>query len=164
MEAVTAEVLAARLAAVERRLRLSTFVWLGIVIVLTVVSFGAQRALSQTSALHARSLDIVDASGRTRISLGLNTNGAPGIWVYDAHSKSRVYVGLSAQAAPAIELEDKSEKIRVYLGLGAGEGSAPELSLTDPRGDQRLYVGWSTTEKPLFSVYGADGKTLWSSP
>jgi len=166
MESLDTQALAARLAAVERRLRITTMVWLGVVMVMIVLSVGAERALSQTQALQARSLDIVDANGRTRISLSMSTAGNPAIWIYDANQKTRVYLGLSGsgQPTPQLNLSDENERTRAYLGFGTTGASTPQLGLSDPQGVQRLYVGWSTAENPEFSLTDGSGKTIWSEP
>jgi hypothetical protein len=166
MESREVQALEARLAAVERRFRTATMVWVGVVIAVIALSVGAQRAFSQTQTLQTRELDIVDASGRTRIALALSTNGNPGLWVYDANGKTRAYLGLSGSGTPTpqLSLSDENERTRAYLGFGTVGESTPQMDLSDPQGNQRLYVGWNTAEKPWFSVSDESGKTMWSAP
>jgi len=159
------EVLQARLSAVERKFRIMSVAWLVGLVVAVVLGIGAQRVASQTQTLSARQLNIVDDAGRTRISLGLTTSGTPAIWEYDTAGKTRVYLGFGAQRpTPVFILADENGQDRINLGFSVTGVSTPQLALSDPRGIQRLYFGWSTTEKPVLYVHDESDRDLWHAP
>ena len=102
------EALQSRLSAMERRFRLMVVAWLLGAVVVLVLGIGAQRAWSQSQILNVRELNVVDQSGRSRISLGFGaTSGRPAIWLYDEKGKSRLYMGFGTQrGSPVVLLSD----------------------------------------------------------
>lgn len=160
------EALQSRLSVMERRFRVMVFAWLLGAVLVLVLGIGAQRALSQSQILNVRELNVVDQSGRARISLGFGAqSGRPAIWLYDEKGKSRLYIGFGTQrGSPVLLLSDETGTGRVYLGFSATGQSTPQLTLSDERGTTRLYVGWSSSEKPTVFVHDASGTDLWHAP
>jgi len=160
------EVLQARLSEMERRFRAMSSAWLVGAVAVLVLGIGAQQAASQSQVLNVRELNVLDQSGRARISLGFGaTSGRPAIWLYDEAGKSRMYIGFGTQrGAPVIVLSDESGTSRAYLGFSAAGQSTPQLTLSDDRGTTRLYVGWGTSERPTLFVHDASGTDLWHAP
>lgn len=164
MDEVTA--LQSRLSRMEGRFRAMAVAWVAGAAVVLVLGIGAQRALSQSQVLNVRELNVVDQSGRTRISLGFGAqSGRPAIWLYDDKGKSRFYIGFGTQrGSPVLLLSDEAGTGRIYLGFSATGASTPQLTLSDERGTTRLYVGWSNSEKPTVFVHDASGADLWHAP
>lgn len=121
MDEVTA--LQSRLSRMEGRFRAMAVAWVAGAAVVLVLGIGAQRALSQSQVLNVRELNVVDQSGRTRISLGFGAqSGRPAIWLYDDKGKSRFYIGFGTQrGSPVLLLSDEAGTGRIYLGFSATE-------------------------------------------
>jgi hypothetical protein len=115
--------------------------WVVTLVLLIVGGVGVQHALSQTQSLQARRLDIVDSSGHTRLLLGFDTGGHAGMWIYDEANKGRV-----------------------FIGFGAVGNVTPQVTLSDENGTGRIYMGWSTQEKPILQVSDQTGKAMWTAP
>jgi hypothetical protein len=179
----------ARLARAERRLRMTSLSWLVAVIVIAVLWMGAQQAQSQTSALVARRIAVQDQNGRDRIILSFDTNNRPAIWLRDDAGKDRIFIGFGSVAGrPLIGLNDEAGRLRLSLTFNVQRGtpelnlfdenakqraslsfattgaSTPQLQLADEKGTDRIYLGWSTAEKPVVLVTDESGKTLWAAP
>ncbi|MHB8730596.1 MAG: hypothetical protein ACYDAB_02255 [bacterium] len=183
------ETIRARLARAERRLRITSLSWLVAVVVIAVLWMGAQQAQSQSNALVARRIAVQDQNGRDRIILSFDTNNHPAIWLRDDAGKDRMFIGFGKEVGrPLIGLNDEAGRLRLSMGFSierntpqlllldengktrgaldfASTGApTPELHLADEKGTDRIYLGWSTAEKPVVLITDESGKTLWSAP
>ena len=159
------EALQARVAALEKRLKRTSIGWIMTLVLLLVGGIWVEQAMSQAQSLQARRLDIVDSAGHTRLTLGFDTAGRPGLWMYDDANKNRVFLGFgSSRPTPQLTLQDDTGRTRLFLGFGATGNVTPQVTLSDEAGTARLYAGWSTQEKPFLNITDQAGKTLWTAP
>ena len=160
-----AEALQTRVAALEKKLKRTSIGWVMMLVLLLVGGIGVERAMSQAQSLQASRLDIVDSAGHTRLTLGFDTTGRPGMWMYDNANKTRVFIGFgSSRATPAITLLDDTGRTRLFLGFGATGNITPQVTLSDEAGKPRIYAGWNTQEQPFLNVTDQAGKTIWTAP
>ena len=130
-ETSTAESLERRIEKVERENRrlkiaaLTALLGLG-----GVFSLGA--AASPPQKLEAETIVLRDATGKSRIILGVDEEG-PGIAFLDAKGKLRLNLGL-AKDGPALDLLDAAEHPRATLLLTEDQG--PILNFVDKKGSQ----------------------------
>ncbi|HEV2356907.1 MAG TPA: hypothetical protein VGZ23_04750 [bacterium] len=183
------QVMRARVARAERRLRIMSLGWLAAAVVAAVLWTGAPRAQSQTAVLSARRIAVVDQKGKDRISLALDSSNNPAIWLRDDAGKDRLFIGFGKLAArPLIELSDETGRVRVtmglspdrdtpqvvlldengrqrgFLGFSASGTATPEFDLADEHAMDRITFGWSPADKPVLMVRDPSGKTIWSAP
>jgi len=135
------EALQARLSALERRLWRVSAAWMATLVLAVVLGVGAQHAFSQSTSLRTQQLNIVDGAGRVQLTVGLSKAGHGGLWLYDAGGK-----------------------VRGFLGFSGSGALTPELALSDENEQDRLYLGWSVSEKPTINVDDTAGKIIWSAP
>jgi hypothetical protein len=183
------QLMRARLARAERRLRVTSVSWLVAAIAVTVLWMSAQQAQSQSATLQGRRIAVVDQAGKDRIILSFDTNNHPAIWLRDEQGKDRLFLGFGKEVGrpligfndeagrlrlslgfsverntPQVVLLDDTGKQRGFLGFAASGASTPQLDLADEHGTDRIYLGWSTAEKPVMLVSDDAGKTQWSAP
>jgi hypothetical protein len=121
--------IATRLAAVERhnrrirRLGLATLVALGCA---TAGYLTLGGATVHRSLLESRELELLDASGRSRAFVRVYAN-APVMQLLDAQGKVRLSLGLRFDDTPFIELSDDTGTTRASLKVGSG--GDPELRM-----------------------------------
>lgn len=189
MDVEEIRVMRARVAQAERRLRITSLGWLAAAVVAAMLWTGAQRAQSQTAAVSARRIAIVDQKGKERIIMALDSNNNPAIWLRDDAGKDRMFMGFGKLAArPLIELSDEAGRPRLtvglspdrdtpqvvlldengkqrgFLGFSASGTATPELDLADDHGTDRIALGWGPAAKPGLVVSDPSGKTVWSAP
>lgn len=178
-----------RLARAERRLRITSLCWLAAAIAIAVLWIGAQQAQSQSSTLVARRIAVQDQNGHERIVLSFDTNNRPAIWLRDDAGKDRLFIGFGGVAGrplvglsdetgrlrlsltfsvqrntPELNLFDENNKRRATLGFAESGNATPVVSLRDEREQDRIYLGWSTAEKPVVLIADESGKPVWSAP
>lgn len=178
-----------RLTRAERRLRITSLSWLVAAIAIAVLWMGAQQAQSQSATVAARRIAVQDQNGRERIVLSFDTNNRPAIWLRDEAGKDRLFIGFGSVAGrplialsdetgrlrlsltfsvprntPELNLFDENNKRRATLGFAESGTATPVLSLRDEREQDRIYLGWSTTEKPVVLITDESGKPIWSAP
>lgn len=160
-----AEALQTRVAALEKKLKRTSIGWIMTLVLLLVGGIGVEQAMSQAQSLQARRLDLLDSAGHTRLTLGFDTTGRPGLWMYDDASKGRIFIGFGSQRpTPQVTLQDDNGRTRLYLGFGATGNITPQVTLSDEAGTPRIYAGWSTQEKPFLNITDQAGKSLWTAP
>lgn len=189
MELDEIQTMRARLAHAERRLRITSLSWLVAAIAIAVLWMGAQQAQSQSSTVVARRIAVQDQNGRERIVLSFDTNNRPAIWLRDDAGKDRLFIGFGSVAGrpliglndetgrlrlsltfsvqrntPELNLFDDNGKRRAFLAFAESGNATPVLSLRDEREQDRIYLGWSTAEKPVVLVADESGKPIWSAP
>ena len=108
-------------------------------------------------AIIARRLDIVDASGRKRISMGLAEGGGPGLWFFDENGKSRLNLGLYGDGNSFVVLNDSQDRA-VQILRTFGGNSAPVLVMKSD-GTDRIVLGLRQDNKePFFVTFDGSGK------
>jgi hypothetical protein len=113
----------------ERRLFSVLVAWLISVLALLLLGLFVQSAISQPSALRARTLEIIDAKGKPVIRLGTSEIAGALIEITDGAGKTRVVISGSAST---LWINDKSgEKPLLALGVDL---DGPWLKLVDPKG------------------------------
>jgi len=116
-------------------------------------------------ALSARSLELVDATGRRRILMALTDSGTPAIWFFDRNGKSRLNLGLYEDNNPFVVLNDENEQAMQILRT-VGNKSAPVLVMKS-KGQDRTVLGlnFGSTPDPFLVYYDAQGtkKTVYGN-
>jgi hypothetical protein len=173
-----------RLQRVERRVFVLGASWLLSVVLLMVLWIGTPHASSQTTALKARSLSIVDQNDRSRLFFGISDQGNSGVWLYDANGKTRVHLGVDFGKAPEIWFADENGNERLHFGIADADARAkfgtPTASIPqawffyDPSGPARLgfyaggreglALGANVRGDQGIWVFDAGGKVVWSAP
>lgn len=98
--------------------------------VIAAVGFGCllgQVALPNPQAETVRAMQIVDADGRVRITLGMN-NGEPGIWLLDEQGTTRAALGQLGDGS-AFSMTTRDGKLALHFSL-RNDGDA-RLSLSE---------------------------------
>lgn len=145
-----------RLQRVERRLRMAIVGWMLSVVVLAVLWVGVQQAMSQSQVIQARRFEVLDQSGRRVISLGLDTSGLGGIWLYDSAGNNSVQIGFGG-GLPGIWVSDSSGKERMALTYDSDK--QPGLWFKDTSERTRLTMGPGTDGEPGIWLYDTAHQT-----
>ena len=150
------EALHASLRRVERKLQLTMVGFALSVVVLGLLgafALGVLREALQPTVLRARTIQVVDTAGRTRIELGVGFHG-PSLALYDSTGKSRLGLAVTSDG-PMVALSDASEGERVSLGVPAS--GVPDFILSDRAGFQAILT--SST-----ALFHKDKSILWVAP
>jgi hypothetical protein len=131
------------------------------VVLLTGVGLGraatvAASAPAVPDVVKARRFEVVDATGKLRVALGVRTHGWAGLTLYDAAGKTRAILTLHADGSPSLYLSDGTEKLRASLGVAAN--GSPRLSLLDAAVQTRADLGVLPDGSPALYLYDAAGK------
>jgi hypothetical protein len=140
----------------ERRLRWTMAGWGLSVIVLGLVTAFALvivRDAMRPTEIRVRAIQVVDAAGRTRVDLGVGSDG-PALTLYDAAGKSRLGLIVSSDG-PRVALSDAFETQRTLLEVGAS--GMPDFTLSDSLGFQAILT-------PSTVLFHKDKKLFWASP
>jgi hypothetical protein len=89
------------------------------------------------SLLESRELELLDASGRSRAFVRVYAN-APVMQLLDAQGKVRLSLGLRFDDTPFIELSDDTGTTRASLKVGSG--GDPELRMYNGDGESTFSV------------------------
>lgn len=113
-----------------RRLKwFGAFILVLLGVMLATQAFVLFRPHSPAPAVQA--LVVRDQNGNIRASLG-KTGGEVGLDLWDAQGRRRASLGLGAEGAPGLAFYDQDQRVRAELNLGAdGE---PKFTLRDQRG------------------------------
>ena len=119
-----------KLARQYRRLKLFGALILGLLgVILATQAYVLFRPHSPGSAVEA--LVVRDPNGNIRASLG-DTGDKVGLDLWDAQGRRRATLGLGAEGAPGLAFYDQDQRVRAELNLGPdGE---PKFTLRDQRG------------------------------
>lgn len=150
------DTLEAVLKATERRLQWTMAGWGLSVIVLglvTAIALGIVRDALRPAEIRARTIQVVDAAGRTRVGLGVGSDG-PALTLYDAAGKSRLGLIVTSDG-PRVVLSDAFETQRTLLEVGAS--GMPDFTLSDSIGFQAILT-------PSTVLFHKDKKVFWTSP
>jgi len=169
MEERELDVLRAKVSALERRLQLIVAAWLLTVVGLLVLGLGARQAISQPEVVRARTVQVVDRSGKTRAVLGID------------EQKDEVYLALLRSKGDSLARLSGSEKqVRLLLGpakessvglvggnaetagLFAREKADAGLALFNPR--SMVLIGISAGEDGPFLGMRKGHTTLFQAP
>jgi hypothetical protein len=146
----------------------------------------AQQTSTPTSLpyIQAQKLEIIDQSGKVRLSLGSNPQtGAAGLSMFDGTSKSpRILIGEPGDGTNTIVLQDVNGKRLASLDLlpegtprlalfnstggsivlGAADKSV--LTFNDNSQRSRATIGLDSTGQPALAIYDSTGKVVWLVP
>lgn len=156
------DVLMARLQRVERRQRMTLIGWALSLTCLVVLGAGVHPAGSQSSVIRASEFDVVDASGRDVIAIGLDAEGMAGLRVYDQRKQPRLAVGFSGSGPSAsfgITLYNKQAKVQI----GFDQLELPGIWYYDLTGAKRSQLGFGGTDPGLW-FYDTGGKVTYNAP
>jgi hypothetical protein len=144
------------LKAMERRVQLTMVGWGLSVVVLGLVAVLALwivRDSLRPAEIRARTIQIVDAAGRTRASLGVGSDG-PALTLYDDAGKSRLGL-VVASDGPRVVLSDPFETQRASLEVSSS--GMPDFTLSDS-------IGFQSILTPSTVLFHKDKKIFWASP
>jgi hypothetical protein len=121
-------------------------------------AFAAERAPRTVSA---QQFILVDAHGKERGSLALNSRGEPSLELYDTSGKARDVFGVSGDN-PDLRLNDAHGTTRVLLSINSDD--VPALRLYDAQGRPRTLLGVDNQGEPALDFYSDNGKLLRELP
>jgi hypothetical protein len=108
-------------------------------------------------------LRIYDKGAQNRISLGMDGDNYPGLWLKDSSETIRESLGFSVEShAPSLWIYDASKKNRVQLGM-TGKGTTA-LWLSDEAETTRAWIGVDPSGGPGVGIYDKDEKKVWYAP
>ena len=165
-----------RLERKNRRLTLA-LVLTGLAAILAV-GVGMAAPVAVPDEVKAHKFTLVDADGKTRAELGLNTGpNGPGLKLFDENGNMRVGLGLLPDG-PNLTLRDENGKTRVSLNVTkdsicssilslSGENgrtgaalSTDGLLLTDANGKMRAMLAVGKDGDPALGIYDARQQSL----
>jgi len=114
------------------------------------------------STLSARAFNLVDAEGKTRITISVSKDGYAGVGIWDGQGKKRVVLGVAKDGSPGISFYDGNERQRGGLGFSTAESGG--LGLYDSEGRLRASLGLDDRSNAGLTVYGKDGRPIRSIP
>lgn len=150
MDTVELQRLRARLARVERRVRVVITAWIVSVSVVGLLGVSARQAESQPDTLRARALEIVDQDGNVRIYLNVYQDGTGEAVFNDRQGRGRMWLHVRPDGTPAVTLADSKGRGRIWIASFADETSG--LLLSDVRGRGRVWLGAGTDASNLVMV------------
>ena len=122
--------------------------------------FPAASAASAQDLVVARRIQLVDASGRTRVDLALSPDGGPGMFFFDGKGRNRLVLGLYSPAEselPFVVLNDSQQGAAgIFRLFGAHE--TPVVVLKNQGRDRSIYGLNPNSLQPFLVNYGSDGK------
>ena len=158
--------LEARIAKLERRLRLVLVGWIWTLALGVVLGLGARQITAQPTVfrapyIQAEKLDIIDKVGRPRIRLATFPGGDPYLELYDPKGQTGAQFSMIASMpnlmlsdpsdprgwkvtlgqlpSPALSFQDSSGRLRIQLGLLPGKNE-PYFQILDSRGRVRVLL------------------------
>lgn len=134
-----------RMRSLERRLAAVSGAFILSVVALLVFGVLVPRAGSQSQVVRTRGLEILDASGRLRVSIDA-VNNKPSLWFFDGTGRRRMGLTVSALDAPAFVLNDAVGHSRIAFAVGTER--AAEVTLTDSKGRPRVSVWVTNRNEP----------------
>lgn len=129
----------------EHRLAVISGAFILSVVTLLVFGLLVPRARSQPQVVRARGLEVVDASGRLRISLDA-VSSRPSLWFFDSEGNRRMGLTVGSLDTPAIVLNDARGRARISVNVGMER--AAEIRLSDSRGRPRVAVWVTSRDEP----------------
>jgi hypothetical protein len=123
-----------RLAGVERRLYLVLVGWVVSVVVLALGGLAAP-ASSQPQVVRTSAVEIVDATGRVRMTLDA-VNRRPSLWLYDSAGLRRIGFTVGIHGTADAVLNDANGRPRIALRVGYER--AADVRLIDSLGRPRI--------------------------
>ena len=139
------ESLRTRLQRLERRLAVISGAFIFSAVMLLVFGLLVPRARSQSQVVRARGFEIVDASGRLRISLNA-VSSKPSLWFFDSAGGRRMGLTVGTLDTPSLVLTDAQGHPRITLSVGLER--AAEIRLTDSSGRPRVGVWVTNRNEP----------------
>jgi hypothetical protein len=101
-------------------------------------------------------LSLLDAAGRSRLTLAIGANGEPFITLFSARGQSGVSIGSSE-----VYLSDLEGRTRLSLGTA---GNEPMVMLWDSTKRVRMALGLSDRGEPGIILSDKAEKTIWRAP
>jgi hypothetical protein len=150
------ENLRARLERLERRTRMVVAGWVLSVVVFMLFGTTVRQATSQPEILRAQRIEVVDATGRTRIALAVHPDGEAGLILVDAAGRTRAGLMLTPDGSPGLILRDAAGRTRV--GLVVRQEGTPDLGLTDVTGRLRILLFVHPDGSPGLRLQDAAGQ------
>jgi hypothetical protein len=121
----------------HRAIQIGLLAGLMVFATVAVDPFGVGEAIASKPLINSEELKLVDSSGTPRVFFRMYS-GVPVMQVLDAKGNSRLSLGLRFDDSPFIDLSDSSGMTRVSFQVtGGGE---PALTLYDDRGQSTFSV------------------------
>jgi hypothetical protein len=144
------------------------------------------QAPTRTQYIQAERIDVVDRTGKLRISLTTNPqNGTASVSVsvFDpTHTSPRIILGTMADGTSNIQLEDENGQRRASLdylqgaarlvlltsspsgGVVLGSSDTSLLTFRDHSDRQRAVLGLSQSDDPTVQFLNDTGGVIWAAP
>ncbi len=138
--------------------------------------------LAKGSAGEAR-LSFFDASGRSRLEVGVDSNGHPSLGLYDESHTLRAVIGVAASGSPILSLQDEKGVSAISTGMLTGQGpwltvgkkgqgdvsigvskdGSSSITISDPKSKPRIKL-LVTEAGPSIVLYDGHGhiRSSWS--
>lgn len=129
-----------RLQRIEQQHRLLGLVLLTVLIGLVITAFGylsQGRIVTGNPLETSKELKLVDSSGRPRVFLRMHSE-VPVMQVLDAQGRPRLSLGLRLDDTPFIDLSDENGATRASLQVSSG--GKPTIRMYDKRGEATFTV------------------------
>ncbi len=162
MEQAEIERLKARIEQLERRQRAGLLRWCLSLVAVGVLAFGVQQAASQNDILRARGLEIIDASGTVRISLGIQQDGTAEILLSELAGRGRLWVNVRPDGTPGVVIADSSGRGRIWFVASPDRPSGVVLS--DGLGRGRVWLNASPDGTPGLVLVDNSGRVKFQAP
>ena len=171
----TIETLARRLDKVEREnRRLKQAGVVALTVIAAVVLMGQATGSKVAKVVEAEQFVVLDASGKTRVQLGVTTTGRAVLFLRDQEEKLRVQ--LVAAAGEQAQIRYGGSNLHLVDVFGAHAelsvfDRTPVLSLLDTSGKTRVRLGVEPhsavepgTGRVKLDLFDKAGKVIWSAP
>ncbi len=131
---------------------------------------GETKSVKVEDVVKAKTLEIVDNTGATRVLLTTLDSGQPSLTFVDKDGNFRAWLFLGDNGSPNLVLADNP---RFALMDEAGgirsvqrldDAGTPVLSMMDGSGRVRSMLGLAADGSPVFELYDASGKPVASQP
>jgi hypothetical protein len=136
MERAELDAISARLATVERRLRVVVTGWTITVAMVGVLGLLAPRAWSQAETVRARAVEIIDPAGTVRVALSVRGEGLAEVALSDAGGRGRLWLHVRPDGTPSVVLADNAGRGRLWLASYGDRTSG--LLMADGHGRGRV--------------------------
>jgi hypothetical protein len=161
----------ARLERLEHRLRATYIGWLITIVVIGVLALGVQQAASQQTGapqpvpldvLKTRGLEIVDAAGNVRISLGVSPEGIAEVMLTESSGRARMWFTVRPDGIPSVVLADSSGRGRIWMTAYPDRSSG--MIFSDPAGKGRIWLGAGSDGSSNLLLMDQVGRVIFQAP
>ncbi len=157
------EILRVRVERLERWMRIVVVGSVLSVAVFMLLGVAAQQTVSQSEVLRARRIEVVDTTGRPRMVLALSPqDGSPALVMLNAAGRTRVSLAILPRGASGLVVSDAAGRERISLSSVPSGGAG--LALLNVTGGTRAMFTTLPSGPPVLVLYNAEGGVLFQAP